>query len=159
MSGHDGNSSPPAPLRAGTGQVRSSSAVPGCAGASNGGRGMNRGEYAGSSSAAIVGKTAAVFDASSGCWLCCQCRKLFPSRYAVYGHMPVHNRLSKPEKEAVSTLLELGQIKGGSSTVARGGASSSAVEAQRKKVHMELDLNKEASIDPHENYGSDDEGA
>ncbi|XP_030440749.1 uncharacterized protein LOC115662791 [Syzygium oleosum] len=183
MIGHDGQVSPPAPLRARGGPISGSSAAPGRAAGSDGGRSMKWGKepaLAGGSSAATIGSPPppsksqkgreaegqggknkskkAVLDASGVRRLCSLCGRSFKSPKAVYGHMRVHKTPQKQQAEELATiLLDLGQrkldtmegreTKGDGSALAGGGASSLAAEAQRKKIHMALDLNEEAPED------------
>ncbi|KAI6671367.1 hypothetical protein NL676_006252 [Syzygium grande] len=159
MTGGDGDVSPPAPPHAGT-PISGFSAVPGSASSRYGRRSMKRGiepALAGCSSAATLGfslppsknlkvrgvgaegglkKSKKTEPDAPGMYMCCG--KSFKNKYAVNGHMRIHK--SKKTSET----------KGHGSTVADGGASSLVAEAQRKKIHLKLDLNKVPEDDDEE---------
>lgn len=99
----------------------------------------------------------------------------FKSHQACCGHMRVDNNQpqrqvqqvhEEQDEELARNLLKLGQwtlnkmegreTKGDSSAMAEDGASLSAAEARRKKIHMKLDLNKDA---PEDDENDDEEGA
>lgn len=164
----DRNVSPPAPLHGETGSISGFSAATGGAGGGDVGRSMKPDKelaLASVSSAATVGsppppskslkgsevdaegsktkRKEAVLDAS-GVHRCSLCGKSFKSSNAVNGHMRVHKT---PLKQRKLNTTEGSEMKGDGGFVTEGGASSPAVEARRKKIHMELDLNKEAPED------------
>ncbi|KAL3720356.1 hypothetical protein ACJRO7_005218 [Eucalyptus globulus] len=81
--------------------------------------------------------------------------------------MLVYNSMSKQEKEVVSVLPEIklkksnetegSEMKGDGRIVADGSTSPSAVEARRKKIQLELDLNEKPPEDDKnddKDYGS-----
>ncbi|KAL3720634.1 hypothetical protein ACJRO7_005453 [Eucalyptus globulus] len=121
--------------------------------------------------------------------LCSICSKAFNNWKGLFGHMRSHKDrpwrgvfpppISPPKEqghgeqaeELTSTLLDIGQrilteqkgceTEGDGSAVAEGSASSSSssAEARRKKIHMMLDLNKEAPEDGDEEGGGNNGGA